>query len=183
MSNHETQHSPICPLCNEAVELQSNKTNEGGTAFHEECYVLHLRPAHSPSRAFNGTRASWQPPNPPAVISRDTISAYLTGIGLNGGWNGGNQKTKTITKRNIPPRRKQTKPTETRALDYSDTMSSYEKESRAAEAQLGIDRQRKNLAVPCPTCGAAPGKKCELTNGAPRSQPHRDRRTIAKENL
>jgi hypothetical protein len=34
-------------------------------------------------------------------------------------------------------------------------------------------------AVDCPTCGAAPGKKCELSTGHPRIQPHRDRRLIA----
>jgi len=34
-------------------------------------------------------------------------------------------------------------------------------------------------AVYCPTCGAGPGEKCELTTGHPRTQPHRDRRLIA----
>ena len=37
------------------------------------------------------------------------------------------------------------------------------------------------LAVRCPTCGAAPGKRCELTTGQPRTEPHRDRRLIAKD--
>jgi hypothetical protein len=37
------------------------------------------------------------------------------------------------------------------------------------------------LAVRCPTCGAAPGKKCELGSGQPRTEPHRDRRLIAKD--
>ncbi len=37
------------------------------------------------------------------------------------------------------------------------------------------------LAVPCPTCGAKPGKKCELSAGQPRTDPHRDRRLIAKD--
>jgi len=40
---------------------------------------------------------------------------------------------------------------------------------------------KQSLAVPCPTCGAAPGEKCELTSGQPRADPHRDRRVIAKE--
>jgi len=31
------------------------------------------------------------------------------------------------------------------------------------------------LAVQCPTCGAAPGEKCELSIGQPRTSPHRDR--------
>jgi len=33
--------------------------------------------------------------------------------------------------------------------------------------------------VHCPTCGAGPGEKCELTSGRPRTKPHRDRRLIA----
>src|SRR5882724_9578558 len=32
------------------------------------------------------------------------------------------------------------------------------------------------LAVSCPTCGAAPGQKCELHSGQPRTAPHRYRR-------
>ena len=35
------------------------------------------------------------------------------------------------------------------------------------------------LAIRCPTCGAAPGEKCELSTGQPRTEPHRDRRLIA----
>jgi hypothetical protein len=37
------------------------------------------------------------------------------------------------------------------------------------------------LAIRCPTCGAAPGEKCELSTGQPRTEPHRDRRLIAKD--
>ena len=37
------------------------------------------------------------------------------------------------------------------------------------------------LSVHCPTCGAAPGEKCELSTGQPRTKSHRDRRLIAKE--
>lgn len=33
--------------------------------------------------------------------------------------------------------------------------------------------------VRCPTCGAGPGEKCELSTGQPRTEPHRDRRLIA----
>ena len=40
---------------------------------------------------------------------------------------------------------------------------------------------RKVLAFRCPTCGAAPVEKCELTSGRPRTEPHRDRRLIAKD--
>jgi hypothetical protein len=35
------------------------------------------------------------------------------------------------------------------------------------------------LALRCPTCGAAPGERCELSTGQPRTSPHRDRRWIA----
>jgi hypothetical protein len=35
------------------------------------------------------------------------------------------------------------------------------------------------LAVRCPTCGAAPGEKCELATGQPRTEAHRDRRLTA----
>jgi hypothetical protein len=34
-------------------------------------------------------------------------------------------------------------------------------------------------AVTCPTCGAAPGEKCKLSTGQPRTDPHRDRRLNA----
>jgi hypothetical protein len=37
------------------------------------------------------------------------------------------------------------------------------------------------LAVRCPTCGAPPGVRCELNTGQPRTEPHRDRRMIAKD--
>jgi hypothetical protein len=39
----------------------------------------------------------------------------------------------------------------------------------------------ETLAVPCPTCGATSGAKCELSTGQPRTNSHRDRRLIAKE--
>jgi hypothetical protein len=39
----------------------------------------------------------------------------------------------------------------------------------------------QSLAVSCPTCGAAPGERCELSSGQPRYDPHRDRREIAKD--
>src|SRR5246127_5867282 len=38
------------------------------------------------------------------------------------------------------------------------------------------------LKVRCPTCGAKPGEKCELSTGLPRTEPHRDRRLAALEN-
>jgi hypothetical protein len=39
------------------------------------------------------------------------------------------------------------------------------------------------LAVPCATCGAAVGEVCELNNGEPRTEPHRDRKLSAAEVL
>jgi len=38
---------------------------------------------------------------------------------------------------------------------------------------------KKVEAIRCPTCGAAPGEKCELSTGQLRTEPHRDRRLIA----
>lgn len=35
------------------------------------------------------------------------------------------------------------------------------------------------LSVRCLTCGAAPGEVCELNSGAPRTEPHRDRKLSA----
>jgi hypothetical protein len=37
------------------------------------------------------------------------------------------------------------------------------------------------LSVPCATCGAAVGEACELHTGAPRTEPHRDRKLSAAE--
>jgi len=41
--------------------------------------------------------------------------------------------------------------------------------------------QEQILAIRCPTCGAAPGEKCELGTGMPRTFPHRDRCPAAKD--
>jgi hypothetical protein len=41
--------------------------------------------------------------------------------------------------------------------------------------------EKEALAVRCPTCGAKPGEKCELSTGLPRTDPHRDRRLEASE--
>ena len=32
--------SPLCPICNAVVPLENAKTDEHGTAIHEECYLL-----------------------------------------------------------------------------------------------------------------------------------------------
>jgi len=41
--------------------------------------------------------------------------------------------------------------------------------------------EKQALAVRCPTCGAKPGEKCELSTGLPRTEPHRDRRLVASD--
>jgi hypothetical protein len=33
------RHFPICPICNEIVELTSSMTDDNGKAIHEDCYV------------------------------------------------------------------------------------------------------------------------------------------------
>jgi hypothetical protein len=43
MHNHHPKRFPVCPLCNEAVELETTKTNEAGEAVHEECYFLTVK--------------------------------------------------------------------------------------------------------------------------------------------
>jgi len=37
--------------------------------------------------------------------------------------------------------------------------------------------------VRCPTCGSAPGLKCELSTGQPRFEPHQARRLAAEEKI
>ena len=39
------------------------------------------------------------------------------------------------------------------------------------------------LSVPCTTCGAAVGEDCELHTGAPRTEPHRDRKLTAADTV
>jgi hypothetical protein len=45
---------------------------------------------------------------------------------------------------------------------------------------MGVE-MKKTLAVRCPTCGAKPGEKCELSTGLPRTNPHRERRLAGEE--
>ena len=33
---------PACSICNKPVQLETSKTDENGSAVHEECYVLKL---------------------------------------------------------------------------------------------------------------------------------------------
>jgi hypothetical protein len=39
------------------------------------------------------------------------------------------------------------------------------------------------LAIPCPTCGAMKGEKCEINSGQPRTDAHRDRLPTTKKPL
>jgi len=34
---------PVCPICNASVSLETAKTDEEGTAIHEECYLLKVK--------------------------------------------------------------------------------------------------------------------------------------------
>lgn len=43
--------------------------------------------------------------------------------------------------------------------------------------------EKQALSVRCPTCGARPGEKCELSTGLPRTDPHRDRRMAASDGV
>ena len=48
---------------------------------------------------------------------------------------------------------------------------------------LGMKKKlspKQVLAVRCPTCRAGSGEKRELSTGLPRTEPHRDRRLVAK---
>jgi hypothetical protein len=36
-------YQPICPICAKAVALETAKTDEVGTAIHDQCYLLKLK--------------------------------------------------------------------------------------------------------------------------------------------
>ena len=38
---------------------------------------------------------------------------------------------------------------------------------------------KQKLAIRCPTCGAAPGTRCELSAGGTRNSSHRERKMTA----
>jgi hypothetical protein len=40
MPTADHHNLPICPLCNEAVEIETGKIDENRQAIHEECAVL-----------------------------------------------------------------------------------------------------------------------------------------------
>jgi hypothetical protein len=66
------------------------------------------------------------------------------------------------------------------------TMSIIEHFSDCGTWHLGVVKSKELtlkqiLSVPCPTCGAATEEPCELHTGAPRTEPHRDRKLSAAE--
>ena len=46
-----------------------------------------------------------------------------------------------------------------------------------------MDEHEISLKLNCPTCGAAPQKQCEMSNGTPRSVSHVARWDFAKDRL
>jgi len=65
-------------------------------------------------------------------------------------------------------------------------MCSVEHSSSVRKVHYGSVKTRELtpeqiLSVPCPTCGAAIEEICELQTGAPRTEPHRDRKLSAAE--
>jgi hypothetical protein len=58
---------------------------------------------------------------------------------------------------------------------------------RSSMLSHSLSMKRKELkpeqvsSVPCPTCGVAVGEGCVLHSGAPRSEPHVDRKFAAAE--
>jgi len=53
-------------------------------------------------------------------------------------------------------------------------------EKRGINTRMKIT-EKQAQSVRCPTCGAKPGEKCELSTGLPRTDSHRDRRLIASD--
>jgi hypothetical protein len=65
-----------------------------------------------------------------------------------------------------------------RAKAASSKARSARSAAKKATRQAELSPNRV-LSIRCPTCGAAPGEKCELSTGLPRTKPHRDRRVLA----
>jgi hypothetical protein len=73
--------------------------------------------------------------------------------------------------------------------DYAANCDSFKKNVRLRDCVLvhSARVKKKELtpkqlsSVSCPTCGVATGKRCVLLSGAPRSNPHVDRRLAAAE--
>jgi DNA-binding NarL/FixJ family response regulator len=68
------------------------------------------------------------------------------------------------------------------ALDLIPMLLSVVQASRKTiRPQSEKSGSRDPIAVRCPTCGAPPGVRCELSTGLLRKTPHRDRRLVAKD--
>jgi len=59
---------------------------------------------------------------------------------------------------------------------FSQTLMPHYAGMKSAELTL-----KQILSVPCSTCGAEVAEVCELHTGAPRTEPHRDRKLSAAE--
>jgi len=46
-----SERFPICPICNEPVEIATSNTDEHGKAVHEDCYVQSLKEKSQASNA------------------------------------------------------------------------------------------------------------------------------------
>jgi len=60
-----------------------------------------------------------------------------------------------------------------------DTFSNVIQVSQKRECTLATSPFTMEGFAPFPKFGAGPGRKCELSTGQPRTEPHRDRRLIA----
>jgi hypothetical protein len=54
MAAHPVSPYPLCPICNQSVDLETCKTDHNGEAVHEDCYFfrVHNFRAH---KALNGS--------------------------------------------------------------------------------------------------------------------------------
>jgi hypothetical protein len=46
-----------------------------------------------------------------------------------------------------------------------------------------MDEDENSLNLVCPTCGAAPGERCQMSNGLPRFASHVDRWDFVKDRV
>jgi hypothetical protein len=77
---------PICPSCNEPVNLTTSTTNADGKAVHEKCYVetIKVRPPKTDGRAAAGKRAELDATRDldysasPSEYERESLAAEAT---------------------------------------------------------------------------------------------------------
>ena len=77
---HVGPQFPICPICNEPVEIETVRTDENGKTIHDECYCSGSLPtSQKGSRPMEGeTRDHWQRVCKQAAIEQDP--ERLTGL-------------------------------------------------------------------------------------------------------